>query len=193
MIHAALLILQLDPSYEGTGYALLNGRCEVLYSGTFRCTNEQASQQQRANEIAYHVGRFARTFPELTHIGTEKAVGSNSGACRPLDVLRGAICHALYLTHPHIEVQTMEVKEWRGAIDFKAPKCARSDKKKNEKLKAALMELARARWPTVPFTTSDPAEAALMGMRYLMHIHGTKPFPPPKPRKKRAAPASSAT
>lgn len=172
-----ILVLALDPSYVSTGYAVINDRDQALYSGTFQCTNPNAPQRQRANEIAYRVSQFAWELP-LTHIGMEVAVGSGSGACRPLDRLNGAIGLALYYRFPHVPIYDLEVREWRSVIGFVAPKNSKGEthNSKNARLKNALMLLAIGLFPTVPFATVDAAEAALMGQRLLLHLDGTSPF-----------------
>lgn len=195
MIHAPLKVLLLDPSYEATGFALLDGNCNVLDHGTLYCTNPDAPQRRRANEIAYRVGQYASTIRDLTHIGMEEPYAKGRVFVGvSLNRLNGAIGQKLWELLSHIDIQDMRVDEWREKIGFslKALALKRSDPQRNDKIKKALLTLAQERWPGAGFTTADPAEAALMGMRYLMAIHGTEPFEK-RGQKPRAATGSSST
>lgn len=188
-------LLLLDPSYEATGFALLDGHCNLLDHGTFYCTNPDAPQRRRANEIAYRVGQYASTIRDLTHIGMEEPYAKGRVFVGvSLNRLNGAIGQKLWELLPHINIQDMKVDEWREKIGFsmKALALKRGDPDRTDKIKRALLALAQERWPGVEFGTADAAEAALMGARYLMAINGTAPFEK-KARKTRAAPGSSST
>lgn len=175
-----ILALLLDPSYENTGYAIVNEKGQALYTGSFQCVNVHAPQRVRAHEIAYRVGQFASTFP-ITHIGMEEPVyHGKRNACKSLDRLNGAIGQALYPRFPNVPIYDMEVKEWRDALEFTAPTKKKTDPEAvvKARLKAALLHLAQMLFPGVPFATVDAAEAALLGARLLLHLSGTRPFAP---------------
>jgi hypothetical protein len=179
IILAPLEVLLLDPSYEATGFALLDGRANIIDKGVFRCVNEQLDQRRRGNEIAYRIGQYVSTRPGLTHIGMEVPYARGRVFVgESLNRLNGAIGAKLYDHRPDIYIQDMKVDEWRDKIGFSLKKLAlsRKDPRRTEKIKGALLDLARARWPGMPFHTPDEAEACLMGIRYLMAIHGTLPF-----------------
>lgn len=195
MIIAPIKLLLLDPSYEATGYSVMDGLANILAHGQFLCTNPGASQRRRAHEIAYRIAQYASTIPDLTHIGMEEPYAKGRVFVgTSLNRLNGAIGDALYRVKPHIDIQDMRVDEWRSEIGYreKALGLKRKDPDRNAKIKAELLRLARERWPGEQFSEADSAEASLMGVRYLMAIHGTKPFEK-RGQKPRVASGSSST
>ncbi len=190
-------ILGVDPSLSCTGWAIVNDRGDCLRSGSIRPRDAKASARVRGWDISHQVAYLVHEM-KPTHVFMEEpTLGGHPSVSQALERLNGTIGMGIAIqTGCSLKVEDVNVKEWRLAVGFTAPKrvskSVKDFRKLNEKhLKDALIKHAAGRWPSISFSTADAAEAALIALRGLMHVDGCHPIVV-KPRKVHKKSARSA-